>query len=126
MKITPEEIFDITKYPQNKNKWVTGLLWSDFIDWYKQLIKIVFRLNSNESITFAISDLLTGGFCVELYSQTTLNKIFDRLDKENNKYITESFGVSLWDGVLLFHPKDLESIKYFDTIVKLTKENKNE
>lgn len=127
MKITPEEIFDITNYyTQNKNKWVTGFIWSDFIEWYKQLLYIVFRCKFYQrNISFAIGESVTGSFTIDVQREFA-EEAFNILEKEDNKYITESFGISLWDCTICFHPKDIETVKYFDTIVKLTKGNDNE
>ena len=68
MKITPEEIFDITNYyTQNKNKWVTGFIWSDFIEWYKQLLYIVFRCKFYQrNISFIIGESVTGSFTIDV------------------------------------------------------------
>lgn len=112
--IIPEDILNIVNKPHVKLV-VNGLEWSDFIDWYKKLLMILFRLNA---VTFEIHDL-DNRLCVDL-TQDLAYLINIILEDTDNKYIKKSFYIDMWAGHLIFKP-DLEAIKYFDTLVRLYK-----
>lgn len=114
MKIIPEDILNIVNKPHTK-PILRGLEWNNFLDWYRKLLMILFKLST---VTFEIHDL-ENRLCVDL-TQDLCYLINVILKETDNKYIKESFYVDMWVGHLIFKP-NIEAIKYFDTLVRLYK-----
>lgn len=110
-----EQILAICNY-KGQNYRLHGPEWSFFINWYYKLISFIFNLKIEKVNIIGLEN----GFCIDINAHD-IEKVFNKLQKETNKYILESFGFDNWNGYLYFHPKSIDTIKYFDTIIKCIK-----
>lgn len=118
-KLTPTDIFKIMQV-QYHHKRLTGLEWNYFLDWFKSLLKIIFKVEAPETdFSYTIHDL-ENRLCVEL-PKFLIFEYGKILDKETNKYIKESFHINWWECQLIFKPQDFKTIEYFDNLIRIYK-----
>lgn len=110
-----EQVLIICNY-KGQNNILKNSEWSFFIDWYSKLISFIFNLKIDK-VNFVG---LENGFCVDINAYD-VEKVSNKLEKETNKYILESFGFDNWNGYLYFHPRNIDTIKYFDVLLKCIK-----